>query len=109
MQIQVFQGEREIAAYNKKLGTFELTALAPAPRGVPRIEVAFDVDASGIVKVSAKDLGSGHERSVAITGQALSETNGRTAGGSFPLTVAATEAPVRPPPRTRRPPRRKKT
>ncbi len=55
--IQVFQGEREMAVYNKKLGTFELTGLPPAPRGVPQIEVTFDIDANGIVHVSAKDLG----------------------------------------------------
>ena len=54
--IQVFQGEREMASYNKKLGTFELTGLPPAPRGVPQIEVTFDIDANGIVHVSAKDL-----------------------------------------------------
>src|SRR5205807_2519939 len=59
VQIQVFQGEREIAAYNKKLGMFELTGLPPAPRGVPQIEVTFDIDANGIVHVSAKDLGTG--------------------------------------------------
>jgi molecular chaperone DnaK len=68
VQIQVFQGDREIAAYNKKLGMFELAGLAPAPRGVPQIEVTFDVDANGIVSVSAKDLGSGREESVTISG-----------------------------------------
>src|SRR6516162_7000466 len=68
VQIQVYQGEREIAAYNKKLGMFELAGLAPAPRGVPQIEVAFDIDANGIVNVSAKDLGTGKEQSVQITG-----------------------------------------
>jgi molecular chaperone DnaK len=68
VQIQVFQGEREIASYNKKLGMFELAGLAPAPRGVPQIEVAFDIDANGIVTVSAKDLGTGKEQSVQITG-----------------------------------------
>src|SRR3954471_14252037 len=66
--IQVFQGEREIAAYNKKLGTFELTGLPPAPRGVPQIEVTFDIDANGIVHVSAKDRGTGREQSMTITG-----------------------------------------
>src|SRR5262249_32015428 len=66
--IQVFQGEREIAAYNKKLGTFELTSLPPAPRGVPQIEVTFDIDANGIVHVNAKDLGTGKEQSMTITG-----------------------------------------
>jgi molecular chaperone DnaK len=68
VQIQVFQGEREIAAYNKKLGMFELAGIAPAPRGVPQIEVAFDIDANGIVNVSAKDLGTGKQQSVQITG-----------------------------------------
>ena len=68
VQIQVFQGEREIAAYNKKLGMFELTGIAPAPRGVPQIEVTFDIDANGIVNVSAKDLGTGKQQSVQITG-----------------------------------------
>jgi molecular chaperone DnaK len=66
--IQVFQGEREIAAYNKKLGTFELSGIAPAPRGVPQIEVSFDIDANGIVHVSAKDLGTGKEQKMTITG-----------------------------------------
>ncbi|HWC35419.1 MAG TPA: molecular chaperone DnaK [Mycobacteriales bacterium] len=66
--IQVFQGEREIAAYNKSLGNFELTGLPPAPRGVPQIEVTFDIDANGIVHVSAKDLGTGKEQSMTITG-----------------------------------------
>ncbi|MEU4496324.1 molecular chaperone DnaK, partial [Streptomyces sp. NPDC023998] len=62
VQIQVFQGEREIAAYNKRLGMFELTGLPPAPRGVPQIEVAFDIDANGIMHVTAKDLGTGKEQ-----------------------------------------------
>ncbi|MBE1485958.1 molecular chaperone DnaK [Plantactinospora soyae] len=66
--IQVFQGERDMAAYNKKLGTFELTGIAPAPRGVPQIEVTFDIDANGIVHVGAKDLGTGKEQSMTITG-----------------------------------------
>jgi molecular chaperone DnaK len=66
--IQVFQGEREIAAYNKKLGTFELTGLPPAPRGVPQIEVTFDIDANGIVNVSAKDSATGKAQSMTISG-----------------------------------------
>src|SRR5512144_1760784 len=66
--IQVFQGEREIAAYNKKLGMFELTGIPPAPRGIPQIEVTFDIDANGIVHVSAKDLGTGKQQSMTITG-----------------------------------------
>src|SRR5947208_2178681 len=68
VQIQVYQGEREIASYNKKLGMFELTGLPPAPRNVPQIEVTFDIDANGIVHVSAKDLGTGKEQSMTITG-----------------------------------------
>jgi molecular chaperone DnaK len=68
VEIQVYQGEREIAAYNKKLGTFQLTGLPPAPRGVPQIEVTFDIDANGIVNVSAKDLGTGKEQSMVISG-----------------------------------------
>jgi molecular chaperone DnaK len=68
VQIQVFQGEREIAAYNKKLGMFELTGLPPAPRGMPQIEVSFDIDANGIVNVSAKDLGTGKSQAMTITG-----------------------------------------
>ncbi|GAB2864671.1 molecular chaperone DnaK [Streptomyces deserti] len=66
--IQVYQGEREIAAYNKKLGMFELTGLPPAPRGVPQIEVAFDIDANGIMHVSAKDLATGREQKMTVTG-----------------------------------------
>ena len=68
VQIQAYQGEREMAAYNKKLGMFELTGIAPAPRGVPQVEVTFDIDANGIVHVSAKDLGTGKEQSMTITG-----------------------------------------
>jgi molecular chaperone DnaK len=68
VQIQVFQGEREIATYNKKLGMFELAGIAPAPRGIPQIEVTFDIDANGIVNVSAKDLGTGKQQSVTISG-----------------------------------------
>ena len=66
--IQVFQGEREFARDNKPLGTFELTGIAPAPRGVPQIEVTFDIDANGIVHVSAKDRGTGKEQKMTITG-----------------------------------------
>jgi molecular chaperone DnaK len=68
VQIQVFQGEREIAAYNKKLGMFELTGLPPAPRGMPQIEVTFDIDANGIVNVSALDKGTGKSQAMTITG-----------------------------------------
>jgi molecular chaperone DnaK len=72
--IQVYQGEREMAAFNKRLGTFELTGLPPAPQGVPQIEVTFDIDADGIVHVSAKDTATGKEQSMTITGgSALSE------------------------------------
>jgi molecular chaperone DnaK len=66
--IQVFQGEREFTRDNKNLGTFELTGIAPAPRGIPQIEVTFDIDANGIVHVSAKDKGTGKEQSMTITG-----------------------------------------
>ncbi|TXH44842.1 MAG: molecular chaperone DnaK [Actinobacteria bacterium] len=68
VHIQVFQGEREMVSGNKKLGTFELTGILPAPRGVPQIEVTFDIDANGIVHVSAKDLGTGKEQSMTISG-----------------------------------------
>jgi len=78
--IQVFQGEREIAAYNKKLGTFELTGLPPAPRGVPQIEVTFNIDANGIVQVSAKDLGTGKKQSMTISLATVSRSYGATDG-----------------------------
>src|SRR5690242_20568353 len=68
VQIQVYQGEREMAAYNKKLGMFELTGLPPAPRGIPQIEVTFDIDANGIVHVSAKDTATGKQQAMTITG-----------------------------------------
>ncbi|MEW2491565.1 molecular chaperone DnaK [Streptomyces sp. NPDC048411] len=68
VQIQAYQGEREIAAYNKKLGVFDLTGLPPAPRGLPQIEVTFDIDANGIMHVAAKDLGTGREQKMTITG-----------------------------------------
>ncbi|MBA9002441.1 molecular chaperone DnaK [Thermomonospora cellulosilytica] len=68
VEIQVYQGEREIAAYNKKLGQFQLVGIPPAPRGVPQIEVTFDIDANGIVNVHAKDLGTGKEQKMTITG-----------------------------------------
>ncbi|HEX6340499.1 molecular chaperone DnaK [Umezawaea sp.] len=68
VQIQVFQGERDFASDNKKLGMFELTGLPPAPRGLPQIEVTFDIDANGIVHVGAKDLGTGKEQKMTITG-----------------------------------------
>src|ERR1700687_4864363 len=73
VQIQVYQGEREIAAHNKKLGMFELAGIAPSPRGVPQIEVTFDIDANGIVNVSAKDLGTGKQQSVQINGGGAAE------------------------------------
>ena len=67
VEIHVLQGEREMAAYNKTLGKFQLDGIAPAPRGVPQIEVSFDIDANGIVNVSAKDLGTGKEQNITIT------------------------------------------
>jgi len=66
VQIQVFQGEREIASHNKLLGSFELSGIPPAPRGVPQIEVTFDIDANGIVHVTAKDKGTGKENTIKI-------------------------------------------
>ena len=91
VQIQVFQGEREIAAYNKKLGMFELAGIAPSPRGVPQVEVTFDIDANGIVNVSAKDLGTGKQQSATISGG--STLSGMTKNG-------AAVAPWYPPPAT---------
>ena len=74
VQIQVFQGEREIAAHNKLLGSFELGGIAPAPRGIPQIEVTFDIDANGIVHVTAKDKGTGKENTITIQdGSGLSQ------------------------------------
>ena len=67
VEIHVLQGEREMAQYNKTLGKFQLTGIAPAPRGVPQIEVSFDIDANGIVHVTAKDLGTGNEQNITIT------------------------------------------
>ncbi len=67
VEVHVLQGEREMAAYNKTLGRFQLAGIAPAPRGVPQIEVTFDIDANGIVNVSAKDLGTGKEQNIVIT------------------------------------------
>ena len=67
VEVHVLQGEREMAAYNKTLGKFQLSGIAPAPRGVPQIEVTFDIDANGIVNVSAKDLGTGKEQNITIT------------------------------------------
>ena len=67
VEVHVLQGEREMAAYNKTLGKFQLTGIAPARRGVPQIEVSFDIDANGIVNVSAKDLGTGQEQAITIT------------------------------------------
>jgi molecular chaperone DnaK len=75
VEVHVLQGEREMAAYNKSLGKFQLTGIPPAPRGVPQIEVAFDIDANGILNVSAKDLGTGKEQKIEIkAGSGLSDT-----------------------------------
>src|SRR6185312_641078 len=74
VEIHVLQGEREMATYNKSLGKFQLTGIPPAPRGVPQIEVGFDIDANGILNVSAKDLGTGKEQKIEIkAGSGLSE------------------------------------
>ena len=75
VEIHVLQGEREMAAYNKTLGKFQLVDLPPAPRGVPQIEVTFDIDANGIVHVSAKDQATGKEQSMTITGQSSLDSN----------------------------------
>src|SRR5204862_1008548 len=69
VEIHVLQGEREMSQFNKTLGKFQLVDLPPAPRGVPQIEVTFDIDANGIVHVSAKDRGTNKEQSITITGQ----------------------------------------
>ena len=74
VEIHVLQGEREMATYNKSLGKFQLTGIPPAPRGIPQIEVAFDIDVNGIVAVSAKDLGTGKEQKIEIrSGSGLSD------------------------------------
>ena len=74
VEIHVLQGEREMATYNKSLGKFQLTGIPPAPRGIPQVEVAFDIDANGILNVSAKDLGTGKEQKIEIrSGSGLSE------------------------------------
>jgi len=74
VEVHVLQGEREMAAYNKSLGKFQLTGIPPAPRGVPQIEVTFDIDANGILNVSAKDLGTGKEQKIEIrSGSGLSD------------------------------------
>jgi molecular chaperone DnaK len=74
VEIHVLQGEREMAVYNKSLGKFQLTGIPPAPRGIPQIEVTFDIDANGIISVSAKDLGTGKEQTIEIkSGSGLSE------------------------------------
>ncbi|MBA3792486.1 MAG: Hsp70 family protein, partial [Rubrobacter sp.] len=76
VEIKVFQGEREMAMYNKLIGNFQLVGIPPAPRGVPQIEVAFDIDANGIVNVGAKDLGTGKEQRITITASSgLSDTD----------------------------------
>jgi molecular chaperone DnaK len=82
--IQVYQGEREIAAYNTKLGTFELAGIPAAPKGVPQIEVTFAIDTDGIVSVSAKDLGTGNQQQVIITGVGQTPVGGATADDALP-------------------------
>jgi molecular chaperone DnaK len=76
VEIKVYQGEREMAAYNKLIGNFQLVGIPPAPRGIPQIEVGFDIDANGIVNVGAKDLGTGQEQRITITASSgLSDTD----------------------------------
>ena len=114
VEVHVLQGEREMAAYNKTLGKFQLTGIAPAPRGVPQIEVSFDIDANGIVNVSAKDLGTGKEQNITITASSnLSRrTSTRTSRrpSSSPLRIRSTRMrstpttqPIRSSTRRRRP------
>ena len=79
VEIHVLQGEREMASYNKSLGKFQLTGIPPAPRGIPQVEVGFDIDANGILSVSAKDLGTGKEQKIEIkAGSGLSDRRSRT-------------------------------
>ena len=80
VEVHVLQGEREMAQYNKTLGRFQLAGIAPAPRGVPQIEVSFDIDANGIVHVSAKDLGTGNEQEAAANGGAGFDPNAANGG-----------------------------
>ena len=87
VQIQVYQGEREIASHNKLLGSFELTGIPPAPRGMPQIEVTFDIDANGIVHVTAKDKGTGKENTIKIQ-----EGSGLSQGGDRPDDIKDAEA-----------------
>ena len=76
VEVHVLQGEREMAGYNKSLGKFQLTGIPPAPRGIPQVEVTFDIDADGILHVSAKDLGTGKEQKIEIkAGSGLSDTD----------------------------------
>ena len=82
VEIHVLQGEREMASYNKTLGRFQLVDLPPAPRGIPQIEVTFDIDANGIVHVSAKDRATNKEQSMTITGQSHARTRTRSSGWS---------------------------
>ena len=92
--IQVFQGEREFTRDNKPLGTFELTGIAPAPRGVPQVEVTFDIDANGIVHVSAKDKGTGKEQSMTITGGSASPRKTLTAWSRTPRSTQPRTRPA---------------
>ena len=108
--IQVYQGEREMAAGNQLLATFELTGLPPAPRGVPQIEVTFDIDANGIVNVSAKDRGTGKEQSMTITGgSALSRRTTSTRWSRTPSSTPTRTASVARPSRPATRPRRSRT
>ena len=96
VEVHVLQGEREMAAYNKSLGKFQLTGIPPAPRGVPQIEVTFDIDADGILNVSAKDLGTGKEQKIEIKGgSGLVRVRGRADGQGRRVARRRGPAPAR--------------
>jgi molecular chaperone DnaK len=91
LEIQVYQGERELAASNKRLAVFELTGIAPAPRGIPQIEVTFDIDANGIVNVTAKDLGTSRETGITVSRESLRIKPRETTVKYSPVLVSADE------------------
>ena len=111
VEIHVLQGEREMATYNKSLGKFQLTGIPPAPRGIPQIEVGFDIDANGIVNVSAKDLGTGKEQKIEIKAgsgpvRRRDQADGRPTPSRTPRTTSACASSPRPATPARPPPTR---